>query len=228
MVFDLDGTIIDTAPDLHACLAQVLTDLGRPAPPLEEVRPMIGDGARALLARGLEATGGMPPGVDLDGLYAAFLERYIADPIRLGRPFEGLIPLLELLEKAHYRLGLCTNKPQVPTLRILDDLGLARYFRSVIGGDVLPVRKPDPAHLEAVLEELGVQRADAVMIGDSRSDVLAAQAAGVPTLVVTFGYTQIPPRELGGDLVIDRLDELPAALERLAGRSLDSRAARRL
>ena len=228
VVFDLDGTIIDTAPDLHACLAGMLVELDRPAPPLEEIRPMIGDGARALLARNLEATGGLPPGIDLDGLYAAFLERYTADPIRLGGPFEGLVSLLEELRAADLRLGLCTNKPQVPTLRILDQLDLRQHFDSVIGGDVLSVRKPDPGHIHAVLDELGVGPAEAVMIGDSENDVLAATAAGLPALVVSFGYTQILPAELGGEAVIDRLAELPQALRALAARSLDRRSARRL
>ena len=220
VVFDLDGTIIDTAPDLHACLAGLLNELDRPAPSLEEIRPMVGDGARALLARGLEASGGMPAETDLDTLYQAFLERYTADPIRLGRAFEGLVPLLDDLHGAGLRLGLCTNKPQVPTLRILDQLDLRRRFSSVIGGDVLTVRKPEPAHLEAVLGELGVSAAAAVMVGDSRNDVLAAQAAGVPAVVVSFGYTQIPPAALGGDVVIDRLAQLPGALRRLAARVL--------
>lgn len=215
VIFDLDGTIIDTAPDLHAYLADMLTELGHPVPRLEEVRPMIGDGARMLLRRGLEATGGAPAEVELDRLYADFLDRYTRAPLRFGTTFEGLVELLEGLRRAGLKIGLCTNKPDAPTRRLLEELDLAHLFDAVVGGDVLPVRKPDPGHLEAVLERLGVAAGEALLVGDSRNDVEAARAAGVPVVVVSFGYTQVPAADLGADLVIDRLSDLPAACRRL-------------
>jgi phosphoglycolate phosphatase len=216
IVFDLDGTLVDTAPDLHAHLDALLAELGRPGLDLEEIRPLIGDGARALLKRGLEASGGFPPGTDLEQLFARFLARYTADPARLGRPYEGVVAMLEQLAAAGCRLGLCTNKPQAPTERLLAAYGLDRYLAAAIGGDVLPVRKPDRGHLEAVLARLGIASGRAVMVGDSANDVLAAHAAGLPCILVSFGYTPVPAAELGAERVIDRFAELPAALAALA------------
>jgi len=216
IVFDLDGTIVDTAPDLHDQLRITLADFDRPCPPLAEVRAMVGDGARALIERGFTATGGWPESADPDQLYGSFLARYTADPLRLSRPFEGLEALLDELCAAGLRLAICTNKPQAPTRGILDGLGLARHFEVVVGGDVLPIRKPDPGHLAAVLDGLGVTAAESIMVGDSANDVLAARGVGLPSVVVSFGYTRVPAAELGADLLIDRLDQLPGALRRLA------------
>jgi phosphoglycolate phosphatase len=221
VVFDLDGTLIDTAPDLHAHLNAMLGELGRPGLELGKIRPMIGDGARMLLKRGLEASGGLPEGKDLEMLFAEFLERYTADPARLGSVYEGAVEVLEELAAAGVRLGMCTNKPQAPTDRLLDTMGLRRFFPVVLGGDALPVRKPDAGHIRAVLDGLGAD-GHAVMVGDSQNDVLAARATGIPCILVSFGYTQVPARQLGADLVIDRLSELEGALAGLAadGRSV--------
>jgi phosphoglycolate phosphatase len=216
LVFDLDGTLVDTAPDLHAHLNAMLAELGRSGLPLEEIRPMIGDGARALLRRGLEASGGLPDGADLDQLFLRFLARYTADPVRFGALYDGVLPLVRNLARDGVRLGVCTNKAQAPSVRILELLGLAPYFGSVIGGDVLPVRKPDAGHIGAVLEQLGVPDRRAIMVGDSANDLLAARAAGIPCILMSFGYTPVPARDLGADLVIDAFAELPDALSRLA------------
>ena len=214
VVFDLDGTLIDTAPDLHAHLNAMLVELGRPGLELEKVRPMIGDGARMLLKRGLDASGGLPDGQDLEMLFAEFLERYTAEPARLGSVYEGVVEILEELAAAGVRLGMCTNKPQAPTERLLDAMGLRRFFPVALGGDSLPVKKPDAGHIRAVLDGLGAD-GHAVMVGDSQNDLLAARATGIPCILVSFGYTQIPVRELGADVVIDRMSELSAALTRL-------------
>jgi phosphoglycolate phosphatase len=214
VVFDLDGTLIDTAPDLHAHLNAMLEELGRPLLDLEEIRPMIGDGARLLLKRGLEASGGLPDGKDLEMLFAEFLERYTAEPARLGSVYEGALEVLEKLAAAGVRLGMCTNKPQAPTDRLLAAMGLRHFFPVVLGGDALSVRKPDAGHIRAVLDGLGAD-GHAVMVGDSQNDLLAARATGIPCILVSFGYTQVPARELGADLVIDRMSELGAALDAL-------------
>ncbi len=216
VVFDLDGTLADTAPDLHGTLNTILTELGRPALPLAAVRPMIGDGAKALLLRGLEASGGLPASPSLDELYADFLTRYTADPARLSTPFPGLTDVLQDFSRAGIDMGVCTNKPQLATERLLAALDLARWFRSVIGGDVLATKKPDPAPLHAVLAALGSTPERAVMVGDSQNDLLTARAAGVPCVLVTFGYTVQPVETLGADRLIDSFAELPDALAELA------------
>jgi len=215
VVFDLDGTLVDTAPDLHAHLNEMLAELGRPGLPLEEVRPMIGDGARVLLQRGLDASGGMPPGVDLEGLFGEFLRRYTARPQRFGAVFAGVDAVLEALARVGVKLGVCTNKPQAPTDRLLAELGLSRHFAAVVGGDSLPVRKPDPAHLLAVLDQLGARQERAVLVGDSGNDVQTAEPIGVPCILVSFGYTRTPASDLGATRVIDHMSELAAALASL-------------
>ena len=216
VVFDLDGTLVDTAPDLQAHVNAVLGELGRPELELEDVRRMVGDGARTLLCRGLEASGGVPEGIDLDQLYGRFLERYTADPARRSTVNDGVAPVLRALAARSVRLGVCTNKAQAPTDRLLAALGLDRFFAAVVGGDAVPAKKPAAGHLAAVLERLGAPPARAAMVGDSGHDLAAARALGMPCILVSFGYTPVPARALGADRVIDRFAELPAALAGLA------------
>jgi phosphoglycolate phosphatase len=187
---------------------------GYEAPDLAAVRGMIGDGARVLVERAVVYVGAE---VEVDALYHRFTQRYAEVPCRHSVPYPGAVALLSELRTAGTRLGLCTNKPQAPTLGLLDALGLADAFDAVIGGDVIKgVRKPDPAHLEAVLAALDVPASAAVMVGDSHNDLLAARGAAVPCVLVSFGYTAVPARELGADAVLDRLDHLPGLLERLS------------
>jgi phosphoglycolate phosphatase len=216
VVFDLDGTLADTAPDLQAHVNSVLEELGRPGLDLNEVRLLVGDGARTLLRRGLEATGGVPAGIDLDLLYARFLERYTARPADNSTVHRDVIEVLEDLQAQGLRLGVCTNKAQAPTDRLLAALGLSRWFEVAVGGDAVPAKKPDPGHLGAVLERLGAAPARSVMVGDSEHDLHAARGLGVACVLVSFGYTPVPARCLGADRVIDRFADLPAALTRLA------------
>jgi phosphoglycolate phosphatase len=218
VVFDLDGTLIDSAPDLCALVNEMLAEVGRPGLDLAEVRRMIGDGARALLERGLRASGGVPQTVDLDALFAEFLRRYARMPVRPGQVHNGVVRMLEALTESGVRLGLCTNKPQEPTDRLLAALGLARLLTVAIGGDALPVRKPDAGHLLAVLARLGVEVAAAALVGDSRTDLLTARATGVPCILVSSGYTPIPARDLGADRVIDHMGELGDALAALGSK----------
>ena len=212
VVFDLDGTLVDTAEDLHLVLHELMDEEGLPTPPLETMRGMIGDGARALVARAFAAEGVDPGPERLDQLYGRFLDRYTEEPCRRSRLYEGVGDVLDGLAAAGCRLGVCTNKPQRPTVLLLEALGIADRFGAVVGGDALPVRKPDPGHLRAVLERLDVRPDAAVMVGDSRNDVLTAHAAGLPCLLYAHGYTTVPPRELGAEAVFDRWDELPRLL----------------
>jgi phosphoglycolate phosphatase len=217
VVFDLDGTLVDSAPDLQAHVNSLLEELGRPGLELNDVRLLVGDGARTLLRRGLEATGGVPAGVDLDLLYARFLERYTARPADNSTVHGGVVEVLQRLGTEGLRLGVCTNKAQAPTDRLLAALGLERFFAAIVGGDAVPAKKPDPGHLRAVLERLGAAPARSVMVGDSEHDVLAARSLGVPSVLVSFGYTPVPARALGAERVIDHFLDLPAALASLAG-----------
>ncbi|MGI9420021.1 MAG: phosphoglycolate phosphatase [Geminicoccaceae bacterium] len=216
VLFDLDGTLVDTAPDILDHLNDMLAELGRPGLQLHDVRPMIGDGVRQLMIRGLDASGGVPDDLDIDALFHRYLQRYAAEPARSSRPYPGMVETLETLSQIGMHLGVCTNKPQLPTDRLLARLGLGARFGAVIGGDALPVKKPDPAHLSAVLARLDVDPGRAALIGDSVTDLKTARAAGVPCVLVSFGYTAVPARDLGADQVIDHARDLIPALASLS------------
>lgn len=221
VLFDLDGTLVDSAPDLRLALERMLAAEGRPAPDLAAVRTMVGEGARVLVQRAAAAAG-LPLDVPmLDRLHRRFLEIYGAEPCRDTVLFTGAAELLEGLRAAGLRLGLCTNKPQGPTELLIEALGIGGSFDAVIGGDALPWRKPDARHATTVLERLGVTPDRALLVGDSGVDLATARAAGLPCVLVSFGYTTRPAQELGADAVIDRLADLPAVLDRLGGRHLD-------
>jgi phosphoglycolate phosphatase len=219
LVFDLDGTIAETAGDLHLILAEVLAEAGLAAPPLSAVRGMIGDGARALIEKALVEIGRPADPDFVDGRFARFRARYAEEPCRASALYPGARELLTGLAAQDVALGLCTNKPQGATDGLLKALEVDHLFGSAIGGDVLGVRKPDGRHLAAVLAALSVPPARAAMVGDSRNDLLTARALGIPCILVSFGYTSVPTRELGADAVIDRLDQLPEALAGLPVRA---------
>lgn len=215
VVFDLDGTLVDSAPDLHAAVNRVLGEgLGRPPLPMEAIRGMVGQGARRLVEQALEATGGIAaPG--LDPWTERFLELYGADPARLTTVWPGVVDQLDSLRRQGVELAVCTNKPEVPSHTLLKAVGLAPYFGAVVGGDTLAVKKPDPAPLLAAIQRVGGEPASAVLVGDSPHDVATARAAGVPVVAVTFGYSKVAPAELGADRLIDAFTELPEALASL-------------
>jgi len=219
LIFDLDGTLIDSAPDLHRSLNAVLAEQGRTPVGLDGIRAMVGDGAAKLVERGFADTGDAVAPAALPGLVQRFLLHYSAGRHALTRPFPGVIDTLAALHEQGCRLGVCTNKPYDPTMEILELLGLTRFFGAVTGGDSLPVRKPDPGHLLGTLDLLGAGADNAVMIGDSANDVAVARAAGVPAIVVRYGYTRAPVEELGADAIIDHFDEL---IPWLAGRLTDA------
>jgi phosphoglycolate phosphatase len=206
VVFDLDGTLVDSAPDICGVLNQMLKRHGRMELNLDEIRRMVGDGAAKLIERGFTAEGLPAPLPDLTKEFLALYEERIADETL---PFPGVVPTLERLQAAGLQLGVGTNKTTRLSRRLLDALDMTRFFKSIIGGEG-PTRKPDPHHLQRVIGELKADEASTLMVGDSRNDVAAAKAAGVEVVAVTFGYTTIAPRELGADRVIDRFDELPA------------------
>ncbi len=216
VLFDLDGTLVETAPDLTAALNHTLVHVGLPPVALDEVRHMIGDGARALLAKGIQAAGRAADEKTLAEWFDILLEHYSHHVADASHPFPDVDAQLQALRAGGARLGVCTNKPIALTEKLLAELDLARHFDVLMGGDSLPVRKPDPAHLLESLKRIDVAPTRAVMVGDSGNDVQAARNAGLPVIVVSFGYTATPPGELGADMVIDGFDELPAALSALA------------
>jgi phosphoglycolate phosphatase len=212
IVFDLDGTLIDSAADLTEALNRVLADQRLPAVAEESVRHMVGDGAVKLIERGFAAAGRRMDGHLPEALRQAFLDHYAACLTERTTVHPGVAEALAALGAAGRRMAVCTNKPAAMSETILAHLGLARHFDAVLGGDSLAVRKPHPAHLIAAIAQSGGDAPRAVMVGDSRNDVATARAAGVPVVVVSFGYTSVAPHALGADAVIDHFDELLAAL----------------
>ncbi|WP_380876940.1 phosphoglycolate phosphatase, bacterial [Sphingomonas sp. DBB INV C78] len=214
VAFDLDGTLADTAPDLTSALNHALGQLGRPPIAAEEVRHMVGHGARALLRKGLAATGDVSEDLIEQG-FPIFLEYYEAHIADHTRPFEGLEAALDQLAARGVKLAVCTNKLEGLSRELIDTLGWNHRFVSLVGGDTLPVRKPDPAPLFEAIARAGGGRA--AFVGDSITDTDTARAAGIPCVAVTFGFSDRPANQLGADALIDHFDDLIPALERLGG-----------
>lgn len=205
IVFDLDGTLVDSAGDIVAALDALLVERGRPAVGPAAGRTMIGDGARVLIERGFAATGG--PVADIDLALKRWFEIYSADIARLSRPYPGVRETLAEFRRRGLPLAVCTNKADAPSRLLLAKLDLAASFAVVVGGDVAH-RKPDPRHILDTLAALGVAPASALMVGDSPNDAKAAQAAGVPVVIVDYGYSHRPVEELGADAVISDFRQL--------------------
>ena len=215
LLFDLDGTLVDSLPDLAAALNRLLREEARAPLPAERVIGMVGDGLATLVERALAATGALPEGADFERLVARCLAFYETALTVKTRPYDGAVATLAALRAAGWRLGVCTNKPVRAARAVVRDLGLADFFDTVVGGDSLPVRKPHGGHLTGALADLEGRPERGVMIGDGRNDVLAARAAGMPVVLASFGYGGAEARALGPDRVIDHFGELPAALESL-------------
>ena len=210
VMFDLDGTLIDSVPDLAAAVDRMLVELGRVPAGVDRVRDWVGNGARVLVRRAL--AGGLDHAAvsdaEADAALARFLEIY-ADCHELTALYPGVHELLEALSTAAVELAVVTNKPERFVAPLLEQVGLGGYFRWIIGGDTLPQQKPDPAALLQVMRLADVTAAQSLFIGDSRNDVLAAHAAGVPCVAVSYGYNHGRPiAEEKPNLVVDSLAEL--------------------
>ena len=216
VVFDLDGTLVDTAPDLMNALNAVLAREGLPPVPLAAARNMIGAGVRKLLERGLEAEGVEATPADFTRMMDDFISYYAEHIADDSRPFDGLETALDDLQGRGYRLAVCTNKLEWLSKRLLDRLNLSARFAAICGADTFGVAKPDPAIFRQTVARAGGEVSSAIMVGDAGPDVGVARRAGVPVIGVSFGYTEVPIADLKPDRVIDHMSELRAAIEALA------------
>ena len=215
IAFDLDGTLVETAPDLIGALNIVLGERGLAHLPIESARVLVGRGARALLERGFAAAGEPLHADEVGGLVTRFIEVYHSRIAAESRPFPNLLAALDELTAAGARLVVCTNKRTDLSLALLDALEMTARFAAVVGADGAPAAKPDPRHYIAAIEAAGGRVERSLMVGDSINDVAAAQAAGAPVVVVSFGYTDTPAHQLGAEALIDDFSELPAVARRL-------------
>lgn len=215
IAFDLDGTLVDTAPDLVGTLNVLLAEEGLTPLAMEIGRPMIGRGAKALIQRGFDAAGAPLESARLEALFERFLQHYNAHIADESVPFEGMIAALEVLKAAGAKLAVCTNKRTDLSRRLLDTLDLSHLFEAIVGPDAAGCQKPDPRHLLHTVEAVGRRPDRVIMVGDAATDAGAGKAAGAGLILVTFGYTETPVAELGADVLIDHFDQLIAACARL-------------
>jgi len=217
LVFDLDGTLVDTAPDLVAATNHVLEQISLPPVSEKSLRPWIGHGAKYMLDHSIGPAIENLSTAEREGLLELYFD-YYGRHIAVGsRPFDGAVPALERFQAGGAKLAVCTNKNERMSRSLLDALGLSRFFSAIAGRDTLSSFKPHPEHLLGTIRMAGGDAARAVMIGDSRIDVATAKAAGVPVIAVTFGYTDTPVSELDPDAVIDHYRELEPAIAALIG-----------
>ena len=217
VLFDLDGTLAESLPDIAASLNALMHEQGWPMFPEEEVRLMVGGGVPKLIERALKAQDRPHDQSDVAPLVPRFMKIYTPRAAQLSFLFPGIESLLKALRAQGVALGVVTNKPEAVSRSMLEAFGISELLGAVVGGDTLPVKKPDAAPIRAALETLGVPAEHAVMIGDSGVDVAASRAAGIKVVLVSFGYTQTPAAELGADAVIDSFAEVPKVLDALNG-----------
>jgi phosphoglycolate phosphatase len=213
LLFDLDGTLVDSVPDLCAVLNQVLSEHGYAPLSPEAVRPMVGDGVAPLVIRGFAACGGSE--AEAKAALPHYISLYEANATRYSLLYPGVRDSLVELRRRGYGTAVCTNKLQGATLAVLRGFGIDGLFDGIAGGDRYPVKKPDPGHLLRLIAELNGDQQRAAMIGDSENDAASAHAAGLPLILMRYGYARIDPAELGAQQLLDRFDELPAALAAL-------------
>ncbi len=217
IIFDLDGTLVDTAPDLVAATNHVLARVGAAPVDGDRLRPLISFGARAMIEHALAWREHELGTEEVDRLLEQFLAHYEANIAVHSRPYAGVADVLALLQEKGARLGVCTNKRERLSRSLLDALGLRAHFHAVVGRDTLTVAKPDPGHLIGTVIMAGGNLSRAVMVGDSETDVEAAKRAGIPIVGVSYGYTDRPMHSFAPDVLIDQFTELVPALARLSG-----------
>jgi len=208
IVFDLDGTLVDTAPDLLDSLNHSLTAGGLATAEPSALRGFIGYGGKVMIEKAFAAQNRPLAGAEHDRLFDLFVEHYSGNMPGKSMPYPGVIAALERFAGAGYLLGVCTNKFEIMAVRLLTELGIAHHFAFIAGQDTFPFRKPDPRHLTETIARAGGNRDQALMVGDSRTDIDTAKAAGIPVVAVDFGYTDRHVREFEPSAIISHVDEL--------------------
>ena len=208
LVFDLDGTLVDTAPDLCNALNHVLERANKPPMTLEVMRNLVGHGARAMIDDALKQSGINIGNAEMSEHVEIFLEHYKRHISDESKPFPGVVGALQRFQDQGVKLGVCTNKREVFSKQLLDDLDLSKFFPAILGADSVPANKPDPGHLLATIDALHGDPIHCTFVGDSPTDVATAKAARIPIVAVDFGYTDLRPEDLGADRLIGHYDEL--------------------
>ncbi len=216
LIFDLDGTLVETAPDLVATLNTVLTRAGIAPVAYEIARNFVGGGARLMLARGIEADGRTVDAAKIDTMFADFIAHYAANVALHSRPFPGLIEALDTLSARGHRFAVCTNKLEYLSVLLLNELKLTDRFEAICGQDTFGIQKPDPEILRRTIAAAGGDVRRSIMIGDSETDILTARAAGIPVIAVDFGYSDRPISEYGPDRLISHFAQLPDQIAAIA------------
>jgi phosphoglycolate phosphatase len=217
IAFDLDGTLVDSAPDIHTALNKVMAAEGLAPASFEDARRFVGQGARALIVRALAVHKIHPEPKKLDALTESYIAAYAEDICSRSQVYDGLIPVLDALAASGAALSVCTNKRTDLSICLLDALNLSRHFVAIVGGDAVKNRKPHPDHFIAAVRAAHGDPARALMVGDSINDVAAAKAANAPVAVYAHGYTDTAPALLGADAVFNHYNELPDLALRLLG-----------
>lgn len=212
VVFDLDGTLIDTAPDLVRATNHVLASIDLPAVEVSDLKNWVGFGARRMIIAGLTHAGQRRSEDEIDRLLEKFLS-YYADHIAIdSQPFPGAVRALDRLSEAGATLAICTNKSEALAKQLMQELGLSERFKVIAGRDTYPVQKPDPGHLTGTIRDADGTAGKAVMVGDSLTDIATAKAAKIPVIGVTHGYSDRPIADLGADALISHFDDLDFAI----------------
>jgi phosphoglycolate phosphatase len=220
IVFDLDGTLIDTAPDLISTLNLILAAEGLPPAAYDDARRMIGGGSRRMIERALSARGRHPPKPEIDRMFRAFVDHYGAHIAERSLPFPHVDSVLERLGAGGYRLAVRTNKLEFLSIRLLGELKLSHHFVAICGQDTFGVQKPDPAILRQTISRAGGKPERAIMVGDSGTDVRTSRAAAVPIVAVDFGYSEVPMAQLNPHRLIGSFAELPSAIAEIEGQGI--------
>jgi phosphoglycolate phosphatase len=213
VVFDLDGTLIESLPDIQLATNRTLGDFG--LDPLDDktTRGFVGKGSRHLLTQALLHYGKIPEDEEIDYAYVRFLHHYGLAPNEAGYVFPGVADTLRALADAGHELAVCTNKPHAPTIQVMDAYGIGHFFNVIVGGDDVVNRKPHPDHLLETTRRLNMDKADVVFVGDSENDIQASVAADIRSVLLTYGYSSLPHDSLGADVIVDTFPEVIGAID---------------